>query len=286
MKTKPGQSGLTLVEMTTVIAIVALFTAFAIPAMRTFFDSLGSAGSVKGMISGALASARAIAAKEQRYVGVRFQRDLEGHQYMVFVIQDSDIGAYFFRAVEGIQPVKLPDNIGVMDLIRVYRDYNPNNYQTYITGETLIRSDTMIANQSDLTDTTAFSIVFSPTGKMVIHEVRIRNRDGFVDSTSNSNVSYDDVFNKIQQVDQNHEGYDINANPPGAGMFYQDDYFDPDLNFYPDLGLGPEPSRRRFVIYDKIEFAKVDPNRRWTDYLRTLDVIYINPYTGTIVSAD
>jgi len=286
MKRNLRQSGLTLVEMTTVVAIVALLTAFAIPAVRTLFNSLGSAGNVKGMISGAMASARAIAAKEQRYVGIRFQQDLEGHQYMVFVIQDSDIGAYFFRAVEGIQPVKLPDNIGVMDLTRVYRDYNPGNYQTYITGETLIRSDTMIDSQSDITDTTTFSIVFSQTGKMVIHEIRIRNRDGFVDSKSDSNISYDDVFNKKLQVDQNQEGYDRNANPPGAGMFYQDDYFDPDLNTYPDLGLGPEPSRRRFVIYDKIQFGKVDPNRRWTDYLRTLDVIYINPYTGTIVSAD
>ncbi len=278
MKTKPRQSGLTLVEMTTVVAIVALLTAFAIPVMHTFFDSLGSAGSVKGMISAALASARAIAAKEQRYVGVRFQRDLEGHQYMVFVIQDSDIGAYFFRAVEGIQPVKLPDNIGVMDLTIVTdRRTGTLNYNEIRLDDpflTAAQRNIYIDEDFELTDITAFSIIFSPTGKMVIHEIRIRNRDGERDTLANiNNNSYDDVFNKKLVVD------DDNA------MFYQDDYYlGYDSN--PELGLGPELSRRSFVIYDKVQFGKVDPNRRWTDYLRTLDIIYINPYTGTIVSAD
>jgi prepilin-type N-terminal cleavage/methylation domain-containing protein len=278
MKTKPRQSGLTLVEMTTVIAIVALLTAFAIPAVRTLFNSLGSAGSVKGMISAALASARAIAAKEQKYTGVRFQRDLEGHQYMVFVIQDSDIGAFFFRAVEGSQPIKLPDNIGVMDLtIVIDRRTGTFNYNEIRLDDpflTAAQRNIYIDEDFELTDITAFSIIFSPTGKLVIHEIRIRNRDGERDTLANiNNNSYDDIFNKKAQVDA------------GIGIFYQDDYY-PGYSSNPELGLGPEISRRSFVIYDKIQFAKVDPNRRWTDYLRTLEVIYINPYTGTIVSVD
>lgn len=279
MKRNLRQSGLTLVEMTTVVAIVALLTVFAIPVMRTFFNSLGSAGNVKGMISAALASARAIAAKEQRYVGVRFQQDLEGHQYMVFVIQDSDIGAYFFRAVEGIQPVKLPDNIGVMDLTIVTdRRTGTLNYSEVRLDDpylTAAQRDIYIDEDFELTDTTTFSIVFSPTGKMVLHDVRTRNRDGDY-RPMNLNDSMDDIFNSPENIKNNN-----------VGMFVQDDYFG--NNSYPtDMGrgLGPELSRRRFVIYDKIEFGRVNPNRRWTDYLRSLDVIYINPYTGTIVSAD
>ena len=257
MKTKPRQSGLTLVEMTTVIAIVALLTAFAIPVMRTFFDSLGSAGNVKGMISAALASARAIAAKEQKYAGVRFQRDLEGHQYMVFILNDPEATglAWGFCVVEGIQPVKLPDNIGVMDL----------NLGSIVQ----IIDDDSINDNWELTDTTAFSIIFSPSGNLVIHDVRVRNRDGKIESTQTANNSMDDIFNTQSKVT------DLVA---PVGMFIQDDY--------QNDGLFEEPSRKRFIIYDKIEFGKVDPNRRWTDYLRTLDVIYINPYTGTIVSAD
>jgi len=280
MKTKTRHSGLTLVEMTTVVAIVALLTAFAIPVMRTFFNSLGSAGNVKGMISAAMASARAIAAKEQRYVGVRFQRDLEGRQYMVFVIQDSDIGAYFFRAVEGIQPVKLPDNIGVMDLTivsgrNINNPVNPTIEYRLDDGLLSPNQDSYINEDLELTDTTTFSIVFSPTGKLVIHGIRVINKDGEIDTVVNQpNISYDDVFNKYLVVDNDN------------AMLFQDDYFGVLNNLYGDLGFGPEPSRRRFVIYDKIEFDRVSPNSRWTDYLRNLDVIYINPYTGTIVSAD
>ena len=87
-------------------------------------------------------------------------------------------------------------------------------------------------------------------------------------------VGLDDVFNTQANVT-------APVNP--VGMFVQDDYFGNGTN--PDLGLGLEPSRNSFVIYDKIEFGKVDINRRWTDYLYKLasEVIYINPYTGTII---
>ena len=279
MKTKSRQSGLTLVEMTTVVAIMALLTAISLPVIRNLFDSLGSAGNVKAMISAALASARAIAASRQKYVGVRFQADLDGHQYMVFVIQDPNIGAYFFRAVEGLQPVKLPDNIGVMDLTivsgrKIRNPVNPGIEYRLDDGLLSPNQDSYIDNEFKLRDTTTFSIIFSPTGKLVIHGIRIRNRDGEGDSPSYSDLSRDDVFNKKAKVDA------------GIAILYQDDYYGG--NLYPDigLGLGPEPSRRSFVIYDKIRFGKVDQNSRWSDYLNTLDVIYINPYTGTIVSVD
>ncbi|MHC4396982.1 MAG: pilus assembly FimT family protein [Planctomycetota bacterium] len=294
MKAKSRQSGLTLMEMATVVAIVALLTVFAVPAMRTFFDSLGSAGSVKGMISTALASARAIAAKESKYVGIRFQEDLNGHQYMVFVIHEEPkkmggltIG---FRAKEGIQPIRLPDNIGVMDLTIVTdRRTGTFHYDEVRLDDVLLNPDQdgWIDSDIELTDTTTFSIVFSQTGKLVINEIRVWNRDGERDTIANSaNISYDDVFNKKQQVDRDYKGYDIYANPPGAGMLYQDDYYGVLNNPYGNLGFGPELSRRSFIIYDKIQFSKIDWDKRWSDYLSGLDVIYINPYTGTIVSMD
>ncbi len=64
MKVKCKQSGITLTEMTVVIAIVAVFTVFGLPAIRAFFKSFESRGGAKAMISAALSSARAIAAKE------------------------------------------------------------------------------------------------------------------------------------------------------------------------------------------------------------------------------
>lgn len=282
MKTKSRQSGLTLVEMTTVVAIVALLTAFALPVIRTFFDSLGSAGSVKGMISAALASARAIAAKDQRYAGVRFQKayheDDQDSQYMILIVNEEPrkmgnltIG---FRAIEGIQPIKLPGSIGVMDLI-VRTNHGASPAAAQSTSDRLIAigdlDDTNPVNLDPsgrniyVTDTTAFSIIFSPTGKMVLHDVRTRNRDGDFRPV-NLNNSMDDVFNSPVNIETNN-----------TGMFVQDDYA--------HLGLGGESSRNRFVIYDKIEFDKMNGNTRYS-YLYSLDVIYINPYTGTIVSAD
>ena len=242
MNKKPRHSGLTLTETIVVISIVAVFTVLGLPAIRAFVRSIESEGGTKAMISASLSSARAMAAQKQRYAGVRFQNkyqpDGKGCQYMIFIVQDPKIMAYGFRAVEGIAPMKLPDSVGVMEVVGCDSD---------------IDDATKLANK------TTFSVIFSPSGKLVIHDVQTRNRNG---QTNNS--SKDDIFNTQSNV-QN-----------GIGMFYQDDY--------PSDGFDKESSRNSFRIYDKTVFDKVNPLTRYTDYLRTLDVIYINPYTGTIIN--
>ncbi|HEW79757.1 MAG TPA: hypothetical protein ENH34_07335 [Phycisphaerales bacterium] len=240
MKAKSRQSGLTLMETTVVVAVVALLTSMGLPAIRTFFDSMATSGGTRAMISASLASARAIAAKEQRYAGVRFQEDLNGHQYMIFIVNDAQIRANGFRAVEGLQPIKLPETIGVMDL-----NLGSTNQ--------VINADNLINENWELTDTTTFSIIFSPSGKLVIHDVRTINKDGQTNDTSK-----DDIFNTVTNV--------VNE----IAIFVQD--------------ADKEPSRNRFVIYDKVQFDKINADGRWTDYLSALEVIYINPYTGTMVN--
>ncbi|MHC4169537.1 MAG: pilus assembly FimT family protein, partial [Planctomycetota bacterium] len=74
MKTKSRQSGLTLPEMTVVVTIIALLTAIGLPAVRALLNSYQNRSGAHSMISAALASARAIAAKEQHYAGIRFQQ--------------------------------------------------------------------------------------------------------------------------------------------------------------------------------------------------------------------
>ena len=73
MNAKSRQSGLTLMEQTVVVACIAALVVLGLPAVRTFVKSFESQGSTKAMISAALASARAVAAKEQHYAGIRFQ---------------------------------------------------------------------------------------------------------------------------------------------------------------------------------------------------------------------
>ena len=261
--------------MTVVIAAIVLLGSFGLPAIRTFLESFESGTGARPVISAALASARAIAAREQKYAGIRFQKaynpegPLKASQYMIFIVNDFDKTklAPGYRAVEGLKPIKLPDSIGVMD--------------SELINQKIISVPTWEPSSNhpvDLTDLTTFSIVFSPTGKMVIHDVRVRNRDGIPDSPGElGNPSADDVFNKKDEVDN------------GIGMFYQDDYAAQDwrLRYYPqNFGFGKEPSRRSFVIYDRQEFKRAyDIGRAYSGYLVKLipDVIYINPYTGTMI---
>jgi prepilin-type N-terminal cleavage/methylation domain-containing protein len=241
--------GLTLTEMVVVVSIVAVFTVLGLPAIRAFVRSVESGSSARAMISAALSSGRAIAAREQHYAGVRFQnkyqQDGKGCQYMIFIVHDFDKTglANGFRAVEGIEPIKLPDSVGVMEVVNGDGDIDDNP-----SGEVM--------------DKTTFSIIFSPSGKLVIHEVQTRNKDG----EATAITSKDDIFNVKSNVEN------------GIGTFVQDNSG--------VAGLQDEPSRNSFRIYDKTVFEKLNPNSRYNDYLKDLEVVYINPYTGTMINRD
>ena len=276
------KSGLTLTEMTVVVASIVLLAAIGVPAIRAFFRSFETEAGTKNMISAAFASARAMAAAKQQYVGIRFQKaynlnapdpldPLTAPQYMIFIVHDpasepDGTGlANGFRALEGLKPVKLPDSVGVMDLTIVQRRIVANQIQF---TEFLVDTDAEIDVPEELRDTTTFSVIFSPSGKLVIHEVRVRNRNGRIDTSSPQ--STDDIFNTEKQI--------TNPTAP-CGMFYQDDYL--------TMGLGPEYSRNSFIIYDTKEFTQAyKRGQAFSGYLYRLvpQAIYINPYTGTIIS--
>jgi hypothetical protein len=218
-----------------------------------------------------LASARAIAAKEQRYAGIRFQKrydpnnpdPLKASQYIIFVVHDPTLtGTYGFgfRAVEGIQPIKLPDSIGVMDFFVVSDRNRPNPINP--NSQTIITTNADIDEYRELLDTTTFSIIFSPAGKLVVHGVCAWNRDG-----GSGNSSHDDIFNTVLNVETNR-----------IAMFYQDDWADPSA-------FGPEPSRNSFIIYETKKFKQAYNNgNAYSGYLSLLNRFYINQYTGTIIN--
>lgn len=273
------KTGFTLTEMVVVLATMSLLIAFGLPVMRMIRESFESNTGGKSMISAALSSARAIAAKEQHYAGIRFQRDSDGNQYMIFIIHDFEKTGLNpgFRAVQNFKPTKLPDSMGVMDL-RVRINHGTN----WTDAEDLLDEPLTAAYLDDtnpqnlgpdkknkyITDTSSFSIVFSPNGKLVIHNVRVRNRDGIYqpDNGMANKISMDRIFNSPQNITTH-----------AVGKFIQDDYA--------ELGLGAESSRNSFVIYDKIRFDKLNAIERF-NYLNSLEPVYINPYTGTIISTD
>ncbi|MEJ2648681.1 MAG: hypothetical protein P8016_09770, partial [Sedimentisphaerales bacterium] len=245
---------------------------------------------VKATIDAALSTARAIAAKEQRYAGVRFELDFHDNQYMIFIIHDPEKTGLSngFRAVEGVKPIKLPDDVRVIDMYSRF-ETNPETCrdeplassssigQHWMDDQGVVYPDGQ--KNSIIRDTSCFSIVFSPTGNLVIHEVRVRNRDGIYkpDNSVPSKVSMDDIFNSPQNI--------LNFN---VGMFMQDD----DWSQYggPPGSLGTELSRNKFYIYEKSHLEKLASETTGTapnkiKYLLSLEPVFINQYTGTLVNS-
>jgi type II secretory pathway pseudopilin PulG len=277
MRKKIEQSGLTLTEMVVVIATIALLVTLGLPSIRSLLCSFEANCAARDMISAALSGARALAAKEQHYAGIRFQQDSDGNQYMIYIVHDPQKTGLSpgFRALEGLKPVKLPQNTRVTDLI-VRVNHNPTPVGAQDSQDTplqVINLDDMNAQNLGtdgkniyVVDTTSFSIIFSPNGKLIMHDVRVRNRDGIYqpDNTIPAKVSTDDIFNSPENI--------LNL---GIGKFVQDDYA--------HLGLGAESSRNRIIIYDQRQFDKLDAQGRF-DYLKSIEPLYINPYTGTIIN--
>jgi len=265
MKKEKKQSGLTIIELLVVVGIIAAMAVISIPAIRAMQNSFDSTGTTS-MISAALSTARTLAISRQQYVGVRFQSAgdmndvLNADQYMIFIIYDKDQTGWVcgFMAVEGYKPMKLPENIGVID--KTVR--TPHNATVIDCGGSYTENSLTNFNTNvDIVDTTTFSIVFSPAGKLVIHEVRCRNKDKATDGSST-----DAIFN---------EKSDIETDPP-TGMFVEDYLTDGD-------GLGVETSRNQFYIYNRQELRKItDTTQRW-NYINSIESVFINPYTGGII---
>jgi len=271
-------TGLTLIEMTLVVAMIALLMGFALPAVRSLMGSFHSEGGAKSMIEAALSSARAMAVSHQRYVGVRFQkrcisedarqpldRLVEAPQYMIFIMHDkagTGLGSGF-RVVEGLQPIRLPETMGVMGLGEMAEDPATD--------------DTDLDTPEELNDATTFSIVFSSSGKLIVHDVQVRNRQGVAapDNASGDSgrVSRDQVFNSPENICTD-----------GVGMFLQDDY--------PAWGLEKEPSAMSFVVYERQSLAeafKKDTPSVWSGYLKRLageETTFVSPYTGKLISSE
>ncbi|MFA6186312.1 MAG: prepilin-type N-terminal cleavage/methylation domain-containing protein [Phycisphaerae bacterium] len=269
MKIKNKQFGLTIIELLVVIGIIAAVVAISLPAINAMQKSFDSTGA-ESMISAALSTARTLAISRQQYVGVRFQTSykpedvLDEEQYMIFIVfSDEKTTTNFdcgFMAVPGYKPMKLPENIGVIDkTIRTPRTLKTCNDPVPYSELPL----TNFSNIVDIVDTTTFSIVFSPAGKLVIHEVRCRNNDQAKDDATK-----DTVFNTRNNI--------VVAGIP-TGMFVEDYLTDGD-------GLGVEKSRNKFYIYDREKLRKMtDTTQRW-DYIDSIkDPSYINPYTGGII---
>jgi len=231
-----------LIELIVVLGIIAVLAALAIPALQVVQDSFNSFGT-EGMISSALATARTLALSHQKYVGIRFQKTWKtgddantAPQYMFFIIFEESANMINnitdgFRAMKGYKPIKLPKNMGVIDMTEIV-PYAP------------------ISGASQILDATRFSIVFSPAGKLVIHNVQT----AFLEKNKE-----DEIINEQNVVDA------------GDAIFVKDDTSE------------NEKSRRCLTIYDAEKLGKLNANERYSNYLKNLKSTHINYYTGEFI---
>ncbi len=255
---RPRQA-FSLIELLVALGIIAALAAIAIPSIKAMQKSFDSTGA-ESMIGAALSTARTIAIKEQKYAGVRFQKAYvadsnkisDADQYMIFIIKDYDMQSNMetlFRAIPGYKPMKLPTNTGITDM--QVDDFD-------------ISDDDHINDPIEVADATTFSIVFSPSGKIVTHKLRVRNKAAENNPTTPNQSDYDDVFNSPDNITKNN-----------TGLFVQDDY--------DQLGYDEEQSRKKFKIYDSDKLKKMNKEERYTEYLEKIKFICLNPYTGEIV---
>ncbi len=274
--------GFTLQEVLVAAAVVVIMMGIAIPATRQIMKSFRSEKGLRSVINAALTSARARAASESKYAGVRFQQDKNGRQYMIFIIENSD-PTYIpsddvalscaFKAVDGVNPVKLPASVGVMSL-KVRSDHanidpDPANPEVDVTDAIL--DNTFPANMLDgkninFTDATTFSIIFSPQGMLAMQPVLIWPKQPL--PSNQTNDLKDSVFNNYNNV------YD--DDPENPAMFLMD--------AYPDRGLGQEKSRQQFVIFNKEDYDSAPVGSKYSEYIENLEPLYVSPYTGRIIN--
>lgn len=252
---------MTLTELLVVISVMAIMLAAAVPVARKLAESLGESTGAKSIIAAAMSNARAIAIRDQKYAGVRFQQDSTGRQHVILIIHDPNavrINGYpvanGFRAIPGKKPMAMPDDVKVLSC-RVQKLYDDLKTDDRDLADDPASANLCLTTDPGRNDAATFSIIFNPSGKFVVHLVHVYNA-GVNDTVFNSKIK-------------------VNA---GNAKFRQDE-----LEAFEQNGFQEENSVPGFKIYSKKEFDKVAASLRWTNYLYKLDKEFINPYTGEMI---
>jgi len=280
MNKKQRHIGFTLIEMLVVVGIVALLSVLVIPNTAKMLDSYRFTAA-HNLIKTALAQAQAHAAKTQKYAGIRFQFDSDGWQkgtqYLVLIENQNDFVDSFniphhtpdrYVAVPNAKPSALPTGIcvisGQVDII----DSDPLNDD--------IENDYLDDDVSDdplfcLNGASTFSIIFSPSGQLVVKAVEVQSRH------QNDNIFGSEVAASTQ--------------PPTTLLSYDKhwDYILMADTTDNSLWCDKESSTTGLYIVEKSVLQDIPADSRYSSLLKryisndSVERILINIYTGTII---
>ena len=257
---------LTLPEVLTALTIVVVVGAVVLPVSRALNEALRGAANTQAIVSTVLQNARAIAIRDGKYAGVRFQTDNTGRQYGIYIDHveqgisgSSDSFTVYYKAVEGRKPIPLPEGMALTDMV-------VGSFNSPIYNDRTFRNleETDILNEAAMTDTTSFSVIFDSKGRLAKVVCRMRNRQGkyLPNDGGSGGDSNDKIFNSEVNVDL------------GLAQFVQDDYG--------NLGLGAELSRVQLKIFDKNKYNQIETAGEKFNYLDGLDWLNVNQYTGKL----
>ena len=251
----------TIVELLVVMAIIGIIAAMALPALNSMITGQ-QASAARNLIRTALAQAQAHAAKSQKYAGIRFQFDKEGwrtgQQYLVLIEKAPEgNGAYEYWAIPNARPIALPKGVGVISL-----GYNDDS----LLGDYIGHPYNSDNSNPGLADATTFTILFSPSGELVSKLVQAKDRN-----------SSDVVFGDIAMVNR------PKTATPGPALLYGDNANSE--TYYPSWCFR-EMSARGFYLYQADAMQQTSPDYRFSNYVRSLEAVLINMYTGSLIDED
>jgi len=248
MRQKRKADAFTLVELLVVVAIIGIMLGLTMPSFNSMMQSQRAA-SAKTLIRTALTQAQIYASSQQKYAGLRFQSDADGRPYIILIENTHD---NTYAPIPNVRPVALPEGIGLIsasiDLLA------PASRDLYL--------DTSENDPICLLGATTFTIIFSPTGQLVIKTPVVHPRND-LDQTMNIEAVVD----------------------AGGARFYCDGWY---------KGIAPikgyyclsEDSTFGLYIYEKEPMLAVDPDARYTEYVSRLKPVLINTYTGKLIEWD
>jgi len=289
MRHKRKADAFTLVELLVVVTIIGIMLGLTMPSFNTMMKSQ-QAASAKTLIRTALAQAQIYASSNQKYAGLRFQPDADGRPNIILIehaprclvtdlsgVITEDNVAERFTAIPNAKPVALPEGIGVISLEVLTPPIvgNPGfqeNSNQYL--------DNFTDNRSCLLGASTFTIIFSPTGQLIIKSVVVRERQ------------LTDTFGNL--VDLTFGSYARFHTPLAIPKprFYQDNYkFKFGTNIWPWFNdsikwCDREDSTYGMYIYEEEPMLAANKDLRYTEYISLLKPILINTYTGKLIEWD